>query len=60
MCSFEPLFTPAKSFSRTTWCGGLAAIFSFQVFLGLGMVNEHVFVMGLFSLSNVLVQIMLG
>ena len=60
MCSFEPLFTPAKSFSRTTWCGGLVAILSFQVFLGLGMVHKCVVEMVRFSLLIHQVQIILG
>lgn len=60
MCSFEPLFTPAKSFSRTTWCGGLVAILSFQVFLGLGMVHTCVVAMVRFSQPPHLVQIILG
>ena len=36
MWSFDPLGMPAKSFSRMTWWGGLAFIFSPHVFFALG------------------------
>ena len=40
MSSFAPLGMPAKSFSRMTWWGGLAFIFSPHVFFALGIAGS--------------------
>jgi hypothetical protein len=40
MSNFAPLGMPAKSFSRMTWWGGLAFIFSPHVFFALGIAGS--------------------